>query len=133
MPARSPIQSHRSPRSLDGGSASLTTVLLIPIFVLLAFVAFQAALFSHARTEARVIASEAAALVGRGGVSTHVAQVWAERVLRSESDLGRPSVSIKEKGGVVTVTITGRAPGIVRGTSVDIRLSEALPIEGFRP
>lgn len=133
MPARSPSQPHGSPRLLDGGSASLTTVLLIPIFVLLAFVAFQAALFSHARTEARVIARDAAGLVGRGGVSAHVAQVWAEEVLRSESDLGSPSVSITDEGGFVTVTITGRAPGIVRGTSVDIRLSEALPIEGFRP
>ena len=46
---------------LDRGSTTLTTVLLTPVFLVVALMAFQAALWTHARTEARVIARNSAA------------------------------------------------------------------------
>jgi hypothetical protein len=49
----------------DRGSTTLTTVVLTPVFLVIALMAFQAALWTHARTEARVIARDSAALVAR--------------------------------------------------------------------
>jgi hypothetical protein len=125
------------PRELDvdRGSTSLTTVLLTPVFVVIAFAAFQAAMWSHARTEARFVARDTAAQVARGGVPSADAALAAEAVLETDTDLGAPDVAIAtDPGGTfVTVTVTGRAPGIIRGTSTRISIVEAVPIEGFRP
>jgi hypothetical protein len=117
----------------DRGSASLTIVLLTPVFVVLSFAAFQAAMWSHARTEARAVARDAAALVARGGEAAGAVEVSAETALRSGVDIARPDVEITPRGSFVVVRVTGRAPGIIRGTSAPIDVSEALPLEGFRP
>ncbi|MDJ0767999.1 MAG: pilus assembly protein [Ilumatobacter sp.] len=119
----------------DVGSTSLTTVLLTPVFIVIAFAAFQAAMWSHARTEARFIARDTAAQVARGGVPTDAAEAAAEQVLRADTDIGAPDIRIEtDPGGTfVTVTVTGRAPGIIRGTSTDLTVVEAVPIEAFRP
>jgi hypothetical protein len=119
----------------DRGSSSLTTVLLTPVFVVIAFAAFQAAMWSHARTEARFVARDTAAQVARGGVPAATAARDAEEVLRRDTDLSAPSVDIRDDptGRFVTVTVTGRAPGIIRGTSTSVEIVEAVPIEGFRP
>lgn len=119
----------------DRGSTSLTTVLLTPVFVVIAFAAFQAAMWSHARTEARFVARDTAAAVARGGVLAADAEAGAESVLRSDTDLGSPDVDVRTDavGQLVVVTVTGRAPGIIRGTSTPISVVEALPLEGIRP
>ncbi|MGA7757964.1 MAG: TadE/TadG family type IV pilus assembly protein, partial [Ilumatobacteraceae bacterium] len=44
----------------DGAATSLSVALLTPMFVFLAFAAFQAAMWSHAKTEARVVARDTA-------------------------------------------------------------------------
>ena len=117
----------------DRGSTSLTTVLLTPVFVVIAFAAFQAAMWSHARTEARVVARDSAALVARSDVSEAAATESASAILRADTDLRDPVVDVSSNGRFVTVTITGRAPGIIRGTSVPVEIVEAVPVEGFRP
>jgi hypothetical protein len=117
----------------DRGSTSLTTVLLTPVFVVIAFAAFQAAMWSHARTEARVVARDSAALVARSDVSEAAATESATAILRADTDLRDPVVDVSSNGRFVTVTITGRAPGIFRSTSVPVEIVEAVPVEGFRP
>ena len=119
--------------SLDRGSTSLTTVLLTPVFVVIAFAAFQAAMWTHARTEARAAARDGAVLVARNGVAPADAERSIESALRSESALGSTDVTVESRGQIVVVTVRGRAPGIIRGTSTEIEATEALPIEGFRP
>ena len=57
----------------------------------------------------------------------------AEATLRAGVDLERPDVEIIPQGQFVVVRVTGRAPGIIRGTSTPIEVTEAMPIEGFRP
>ena len=47
----------------DRGSTSLTIVLLAPVMLVLMFAGFQAAMWNHTRTEARVVARETAVLV----------------------------------------------------------------------
>jgi Flp pilus assembly protein TadG len=122
-----------SARARDRGSTSLTTVLLTPVFVVIAFAAFQASMWTHARTEARSVARDAAALVARSGHRPAAVEASAESALRNGADIAQPDVEITPQGGFVVVRVTGRAPGIVRGTSAPVDVTEALPIEGFRP
>ncbi len=64
-----------------GAATSLAVALLTPMFVFLAFAAFQAAMWSHARTEARVVARDTAALVARSGVAAGDARASATAIL----------------------------------------------------
>lgn len=135
MPSLPPSASDtdRSAGAIDLGSTSLTTVLLTPVFVAVAFAAFQAAMWTHARTEARAVARDTAALIARNGVDIDVAESSAELALRSGADILEPDVQITWRGSFVEVRVTGRAPGIVRGSTAPVDVTEALPIEGFRP
>ena len=117
----------------DRGSTSLTAVVLTPVFVVIAFAAFQAAMWSHARTEARVMARDVAVLVAQRGDDSDLVARAAERNLAAGTDLRRPDVVVTHGDGFVVVRITGDAPGIIRGTSAGVDVTEALPIEGFRP
>lgn len=111
----------------------MTTVILAPVFVVLAFMAFQAALWTHARTEARAVARDSAAMVARGGAHPASVAASAASVLRSDTDLVDPVVTVDSDGRTVVVIVTGRAPGIIRGTASPVEVIEALPVEGFRP
>jgi hypothetical protein len=117
----------------DRGSTSLTAVVLTPVFVVIAFAAFQAAMWSHARTEARVMARDVAVLVAQRGDDSDLVAHAAERNLAAGTDLRRADVVVTHGDGLVVVRITGDAPGIIRGTSAGVDVTEALPIEGFRP
>jgi len=117
----------------DRGSATLTTVLLTPVFVVIAFAAFQAALWTHARTEARAVARDAAALVARAGEPADLVAQSATDTLNASDIVDDASVVITNNGRFVTVRVTGAAPGIVRGTRSGFDVTEALPVEGFRP
>jgi hypothetical protein len=111
----------------------LAVALLTPMFVFLAFAAFQAALWSHARTEARVIARDTAALVARSGVAAGDAQASAAAVLAADTDLRDVAVSVATRNGVVVVTVAGRAPGIIRGTTAAVSVTSAVPVEELTP
>ncbi|MEM8618199.1 MAG: hypothetical protein AAGF73_00615 [Actinomycetota bacterium] len=117
----------------DRGATSLAVALLTPLFVVLAFAAVQAALWSHARTEARVIARDTAALIARAAVGEGDAQAAARAILEADSDLTDVTIDVKRSGGVVAVTVDAMAPGIIRGTSVEVRVTEALPVEELTP
>jgi Flp pilus assembly protein TadG len=123
----------RTRSAVDRGSTTLTTVLLTPVFLVIALMAFQAALWTHARTEARVIARNSAALVARSHADVVATERSAVAMLHADTDLADPDVDIVVSGGVVTAHVTGRAPGMIRGTSAGVDVVEALPREGFRP
>ncbi len=120
-------------RSDTGASTSLAVALLSPIFVVLAFAAVQAALWSHARTEARVVARDTAALVARSGVTAGNASSSAHAVLSSDTTLSDIDVRIQQSDGVVIVTIRADAPGILRGTSRPVVVTAAVPVEELTP
>lgn len=120
-------------RGDEGAASSLTAVLLTPVFVVLAFAAFQAAMWGHARTEARVIARDTAALVARSGVPPADARESAIAVLAADTDLRRLDVAVANDGQLVVVTVSGSAPGIIRGTSADVSVTAAVPLEGWSP
>ena len=115
----------------DHGTASLTIVLLAPMLLVLMFAGFQAAMWNHARTEARVIARETAALVARDHLPAPQAVAAAVASLASDSELGAVNVAVDTTATIVTVTITGDAPGMLRGTSASVRVRVALSLEGW--
>ena len=118
----------------DGGaSTSLAVALLSPVFVALAFAAFQAALWTHARTEARVVARDTAALIARSGVGADDAATSATAVLMSDTQLRNIVVDVADDDGVVVVTITADAPGILRWTSRAVSVTVAVPVEALTP
>lgn len=117
----------------DRGSTSLTTVLLTPVFVAIAFMAFQAAMWSHARTEARAVARDSAAQVARNGVPIDDAESTARQLLVGDVDISDAAIEITSDGQLVTARVTGRAPGLLRGTSAPVDITVAVPQEGFRP
>jgi len=117
----------------DRGSTTLTTVLLTPVFLVIALMAFQAALWTHARTEARVIARNSAALVARSDADAAATERSAAAMLDADTDLAGAEIHIVVSGDIVTARVTGRAPGMIRGTSAGVDVVEAVPREGFRP
>ena len=118
----------------DGGAAtSLSVALLTPMFVVLAFAAFQAAMWSHAKTEARVVAGDTAALVARSALAGGDAGGSATSILEADTDLRNVAVTATSAAGLVTVTVTADAPGIIRGTSTGISVTSAVPIEELTP
>ncbi len=125
----------RARRSDDdvGASTSLAVAALSPVFVALAFAAFQAALWSHARTEARVVARDTAALVARSGVGPAEARASALAVLAADTSLTDITVGVGGSDGVVVVTIDAEAPGILRGTSRRLSVTVAVPVEQLTP
>jgi Flp pilus assembly protein TadG len=116
-----------------GAASSLSLVLLTPMFVVLGFAAFQAAMWSHTRTEARVIARDTAALVARSGVTSIDAQASAEAVLAADSLLRDVEIMIDHGASLVTVTVRGNAPGVLRGTWSGVAVTAAVPVEGWVP
>lgn len=79
----------------DRGSSSLGVALLAPVFVVLLFAAFQAAMWGHARTEARVAATDAAAQVARFDASLGAAEAAARSSLAGKP-LSSVNVSIAQ-------------------------------------
>ena len=117
----------------DLGAVSLTIILLAPVMVILMFAGFQAAMWNHTRTEARVIARETAVLVARDRLPSAQAEAAASLSLANDSMLTGTRVSINTTATVVIVTITGDAPGVLRGTSAPVRVTVAVPMEGWVP
>lgn len=117
----------------DIGSTSLGMVLTAPILVVLMFAGFQAAMWNHTRTEARVVAREAAVSVARDRVPVGDASRFAEAALRTDSLLQDPLVAVTVADGRVVVTVTGRAPGVLRFTSGPVSVSAAVAVEGWVP
>jgi hypothetical protein len=121
------------PVDRDTGAASLTIILLAPLLLVLMFAGFQAAMWNHTRTEARVIARETAVLVARDHVPASQASAAASLSLANDSVLVATQVSIDTTATVVVVTISGSAPGMLRGTSAPVRVRVAVPLEGWVP
>ncbi|HEY4610239.1 MAG TPA: TadE/TadG family type IV pilus assembly protein [Ilumatobacteraceae bacterium] len=115
----------------DRGSTSLTVVLLAPLLLVLMFAGFQAAMWNHARTEARVVARETAVLVARDHLPASAAVQVATTSLAKDSVLGTPKVFVRSTEDAVVITITGRAPGLLRGTSSAVSVTAAVSREGW--
>jgi hypothetical protein len=61
------------------------------------------------------------------------ARAAATGILERDTDLRAVSVTVGRSGDLVRVTIAGRAPGILRGTTSRVRVVEVVPVEGVVP
>ncbi len=100
---------------------------------MLAFAAWQAALWTHARTEARVVARDTAGSIARSAVAPDAAIQSAQTVLGSDTSLSDIDVNVTNGDGIVVVTITANAPGIIHGTERPISVTAAVPVEELTP
>lgn len=116
----------------DHGSATLTTVVLAPVAILIATAAFQLALWTHARTEARSIARDSAVLAARAGADDQAVDASATQLLVDEVGLVDVAVEVARDATTVVVTVQGSAPGMFHFTERPIEVREAVPIEDFR-
>src|ERR671912_2066924 len=112
-----------------GAATSLSLALLTPLFMVLAFAAVQAAMWGHAKTEARVIARDTAALVARSGVAAADARSSASSILATDTALRDVEVDVNQLEGIVVVTVSAAAPGIIRGTASNFEVTAAVPVE----
>ena len=80
-----------------------------------------------------MIARETAVLVARDRLSTPRAAAAASESLAEDSVLTGVQVSVETTAALVVVTITGNAPGILRGTSSPVRVTAAVSLEGWVP
>lgn len=119
-----------APPDEERGSVSLEIVLVGPVLVVLMFAGFQAAMWNHARTEARAVARDAAVLIARDGLSDADATAFARQSLGGNA-LRDATVTVARTAGNVVVTVTGRAPGILRGTSKAVSVTATVPVEGW--
>jgi hypothetical protein len=90
--------------------------------VVMALAAVQAALWGHARTEARIVAQETAALVARTTMTPSQAQQLALELLNTQGDLTAVEVTISDDTVSVVVIVSAQAPGMIRGTTAPIEV-----------
>lgn len=86
-------------------------------------------MWGHAKTEARVIARDTAALVARSGVAVVDAESSATTILTTDTSLSDVEVGVHLLDGIVVVTVSASAPGIIRGTASDFEVTAAVPVE----
>lgn len=121
-----------------GAASSLSMVLLTPLFVVISMLAFQAAMWSHARTEARVRVRDMAGLIARSGFSPADAETWVRASMNPpsmpmDSLLREVYFEVEDRSELVRVTLRAQAPGILRATSVPLEVSTVLWRERWQP
>lgn len=103
------------------------------MMLVLGLAAFQAAMWSHARTEVRVVARDTAALVARAGADPGEAAASAAAILERDAVVREVVVTAEVADDLVRVVVRGRAPGMIRGTWIPLEVVAALPLEGWVP
>jgi hypothetical protein len=78
-----------------------------------------------------VIARETAVLVARDRLPASQASAAASTALANDGVLTGTAVSVEKTATVVVVTISGQAPGVLRGTSAPVSVTVAVALEGW--
>jgi Flp pilus assembly protein TadG len=120
----------RRPWRDERGTAA--TLLLFPVFAVVAFMFVQALLWQHERQMAGSVADRAANAVALYGSSPDSTRVDAVADLRA---VGLRDVSVSITRGVdeTVVVVSGTAPGILIGTSSTVSVRSITPTERFQP
>lgn len=116
-----------------GAAGSLSMVLLVPVFCVLATMGVQAALWGYARSEVRAVARAASSMTARGAVSEPAAESSLRASLASIDGFDAHIVDVQQRNGVAVTRVAGQVPGLVHGLASTIDVTESVPIEGWRP
>lgn len=113
---------------------STEVAIVMPAMLMVILFVFQIALFWHAKQAADVAAEEAvdAAQVATASIADGFA--GANAILGQAGNLRNVSVSVirDPTTGLVTATVTGRAPSIIPFGTWGVRATAQAPIEEFR-
>jgi hypothetical protein len=123
----------RCGRAAERAIATIEMAILTPVMLLLVTVSCQAALWQEADHVALAAAESGVAAGAEVGGSPDGAKGEA---LSAASQMGSgvlisPGVTVSESGGLVTVTVTGRAEQLVPGIPVSVSASASAPLEGL--
>ena len=113
----------------DRGVAA--TVVLFPIFAAVTFMLVQAVFWQNDRQLVAAAADRASAAVALFDSSEGDAEAVALAQLAS-AGLEDVTVAISRGTEATTVTIRGRAPGLLSGMSVAVSARSVTPSEGYR-
>lgn len=118
----------------DTGAVATELVLAVPALLLLITVSIHVGMWFHARGVATAAAQEGARGARVLGGTDTDGYTRANQVL---DDLGRNlvtdrNVTINRSAGSVTVTVTGHAPQVVPGWTLDINATVTSPLEQFQ-
>jgi hypothetical protein len=113
----------------DGGVAA--AIVLFPIFFAVVFMFVQGVFWQNARTAASTAADHAAQAVALFGAPAGEAQAEAAAMAQS-AGLRNVNVSVDRGGRLTVAVVTGRAPGIIAGTSITVTARSVAPTEGVR-
>lgn len=107
--------------------------MLFPLFlVVMPFLSVQAILWRHDRVMSRAVATEASAALALYG-SDQATVVNDAQTRLTATGLRHVTVTVTSTGGLIDVTITGQAPGILIGTSTGVTVHAATPQETWQP
>lgn len=130
--------SRESPRPLPGGesgAASIQTVIIYPVVLLLIFAMVQGVVYFHAQNMARSVANGAvqAARLETGTEADGYAEARA-RLDRSPDLFASVDVVVQRGPEVATATVEGLAPSLVPGfQGLRVRQTATGPVERFNP
>jgi hypothetical protein len=118
-------------RRVGDERGTAATIVLFPLFAVVAFAFFQALLWQHDRQVAASVADRASAAVAlyeatEGGVE-------ADAVAELEAaGLHNVSVTVNRGDQQTVVRVSGDAPGILVGTSIRVAARSVTPTEDFQ-
>ena len=111
-----------------GGVAA--TIVLFPLFAVVAFAFVQAMLWQRDRDLAAAAADRASSAIALYEADTGGAQGDLENDLRSLG-LRDITVSVSRQADITVVEVSGDAPGIIIGTSVRVHARSVTPTDRF--
>lgn len=115
-------------RDERGLNNSVSTALLLPLFLTVLFLGMQWAMVAWATATAQAAAHEGARTAAAYGGETHDGED-AARLMINDNALLDASVSSDLGATTVTVSVTGRAVRLVPGFPVRVDVSSTVPAE----
>ena len=115
----------------DRGEASAQTVLVVPVVLLVLWLAIQATIFLHGANVASAAANEGAGVAARYGSSTGAGERAIQRTLTALDSTSKGSWVVEKSGNTVVATVSLRLPRIVPFFPQTISRSAHEPVERF--
>ena len=119
----------------EAGVTSTEIAIVMPVMLIVVMLVFQVALFWHAKQAADVAAEEAVDSAQVATATEADGYAGADTILSQAGNLRDVEVSVTRDlaGGVVTATVTGRAPSIIPFGSWNVSAQAQGSIERFVP
>lgn len=115
----------------DRGDATAQTVVVVPVVLLILWLAIQATVFLHGANVASAAANEGAAVAARYGSSTGAGERAIERTLTALGSTSQGTWVVKTSGQLVVATVQLRLPRIVPFFPLTISRTAHEPVEKF--